>query len=126
LEKHGDGSWSAGARTPLEDLEQAMGQTLFSEEERDEVDTLGGLVFTIAGRIPTRGELLVHDLSGLEFEVLDVDPRFIKRLRIRSPLELSVEEQDDRDANVWKGVGWAEELLKDDMPTSPSDPKKSK
>lgn len=126
LEKHGDGSWTAGARTPLEDLEQAMGQTLFSDEERDEVDTLGGLVFTIAGRVPTRGELLMHDLSGLEFEILDADPRFVKRLRIRSPLALSVDEQDDRDANVWKGVGWAEELLKDDMPPSDSDQKKSK
>ncbi|HEY9163858.1 MAG TPA: hemolysin family protein [Magnetovibrio sp.] len=86
LEKHGDGSWTAGARTPLEDLETAYGRALFSEEEHDEVDTLGGLVFTIAGRVPTRGELLEHELSGLEFEVLDADPRHVKRLRIRSPL----------------------------------------
>lgn len=85
LEKRSDGSWIAGARTPLEDLEAAMGEALFSEDERDEVDTLGGLVFTIAGRVPTRGELLTHT-SGLEFEVLDADPRQIKRLRIRTPL----------------------------------------
>jgi len=113
LEKHGDGSWTAGARTPLEDLETAIHQTLFSDEERDEVDTLGGLVFTIAGRVPTRGELLVHKASGLEFEVLDADPRHIKRLRIRSPLAASIEEDDIRDANVWKGIDWAEDLLKD-------------
>lgn len=113
LEKRGDGSWIAGARTPLEDLETAFGLTLFSEDEHDEVDTLGGLVFTIAGRVPGRGELLTHELSGLEFEVLDADPRHIKRLRIRSPLGLNDTEQDDRDANVWDGVEWAEELLTD-------------
>lgn len=97
LEKHGDGSWTAGARTPLEDLEAAFGRELFSEEEHDEVDTLGGLVFTIAGRVPSRGELLVHDLSGLEFEVLDADPRHVKRLRIRSPLASSAAKTEPHD-----------------------------
>lgn len=125
LEKHGDGSWTVGARTPLEDLEEAMGRTLFSEEEHDEVDTLGGLAFTIAGRVPTRGELLSHEASGLEFEVLDADPRHIKRLRIRSPLarvvaggQVHAGQLDSPgahdDDNVWKGVDWAEDLLKDD------------
>lgn len=113
LEKHGDGSWTAGARTPLEDLELAMGRVLFNEEERDEVDTLGGLVFTIASRVPTRGELLRHETSGLEFEVLEADLRHIKRLRIRSPLASQGDEGDDRAANRAKGVDWAEELLKD-------------
>lgn len=77
-----DGTWDAGARTPLEDLEAAVGTKLFSEEEHDEVDTLGGLVFSIAGRVPTRGELLIHS-AGLELEVLDADPRRVKRLRVR-------------------------------------------
>jgi len=77
-----DGTWDAGARTPLEDLEAAIGAKLFSEEEHDEVDTLGGLVFSIAGRVPTRGELLIHS-TGLELEVLDADPRRVKRLRLR-------------------------------------------
>lgn len=125
LEKHGDGSWTVGARTPLEDLEEAMGKSLFSAEEHDEVDTLGGLVFTIAGRVPSRGELLAHPDSGLEFEVLDADPRHIKRLRIRSPLAgnvaASAAEQDARDANVWDGVEWAEELLKDEPPKPPKE-----
>ena len=83
LVRQGDGSWIAGARTPLEDLEAALGESVFSDDEHDEVDTLGGLVFTIAGRVPTRGELLRHASSGLEFEVLDADPRHIKRLRVR-------------------------------------------
>ncbi len=85
LQQCPDGSWEASARTPLEDMETALGTTLFSPQEHDEVDTLGGLVFTIAGRVPVRGELLIHDASGLEFEVLDADPRQIKRLRVRTP-----------------------------------------
>ena len=125
LEKHSDGSWTAGARTPLEDLETAMGRVLFSEEERDEVDTLGGLVFTIAGRVPVRGELLRHDLSGLEFEVLEVDLRHIKRLRIRSSAALQGDEADHRDANVWTDVDWAKKLLEDANPSNkPDTPKK--
>ncbi|MCR4377981.1 MAG: hemolysin family protein [Rhodospirillales bacterium] len=125
LEKHGDGSWTAGARTPLEDLETAMGRVLFSEEERDEVDTLGGLVFTIAGRVPVRGELLRHERSKLEFEVLEVDLRHIKRLRIHSSVALQGDEANHRDANVWKGVDWAERLLEDTDPLKkPATPKK--
>lgn len=84
LKKRADGTWDAGARTPLEDLEAVLGVEMFNEGERDEIDTLGGLVFSIAGRVPSRGELLTHH-SGLEFQILDVDPRRIKRLRVRVP-----------------------------------------
>jgi magnesium and cobalt transporter len=52
--------------------------------EQEEVDTLGGLVSSLAGRVPKRGEVIAHP-SGIEFEVLDADPRRIKRLRVRSP-----------------------------------------
>jgi len=88
MEKRVDGTWIAGARTPLEEMEAALGVKVFSEEEQDEIDTLGGLVFSIAGRVPSRGELLTH-ASGLEFEVLDVDPRRIKKLRVRVPDSMS-------------------------------------
>ena len=54
----------------------------FTDEEREEADTLGGLVARLAGRVPGRGELVKHP-SGLEFEVLDGDPRHVRRLRIR-------------------------------------------
>ena len=74
----------ADARTPISDLEKHLGLELASEEQEEEVDTLGGLVFALAGRIPARGELVQHP-SGIEFEVLDADPRRIKKLRIHLP-----------------------------------------
>jgi len=74
----------ADARTPISDLEKHLGLELASEEQEEEVDTLGGLVFAIAGRIPARGELVQHP-GGIEFEVLDADPRRIKKLRIHLP-----------------------------------------
>ena len=58
-----------------------MQRELVSEEQEEDIDTLGGLVFSIAGRIPARGELVRHP-SGIEFEVLEADPRRIKKLRI--------------------------------------------
>ena len=74
----------ADARTPIETLEQRFGIDLLSPEQEEDIDTIGGLVFALAGRIPTRGER-VHHPSGIEFEVLDADPRLIKKLRIHTP-----------------------------------------
>ncbi|MEL6289594.1 MAG: transporter associated domain-containing protein, partial [Pseudomonadota bacterium] len=54
---------------------------LLAPEDADEIDTLGGLVFTLVNRVPVRGEVVPHE-SGFEFEVLEADPRRIKRLRI--------------------------------------------
>lgn len=76
-----DGIIEADARTPIEEFEEVVGPML-TEEEREDVDTLGGLVFFVAGRVPSRGELIAHP-SGLEFEVVDADPRRIKWLRVR-------------------------------------------
>jgi CBS domain containing-hemolysin-like protein len=83
----------ADARTPISDLEQHLGLELASEEQEDDVDTLGGLVFAIAGRIPARGELVQHP-SGIEFEVLDADPRRIKKLRIHLPPAAETEQAE--------------------------------
>lgn len=77
-----DGSVEVSARTPIEDFENRFGSIL-SPEEREEFDTLGGLVFSIAGRVPLRGEIIRHP-TGLEFEVIEGDPRRIRRLRIRN------------------------------------------
>lgn len=74
----------ADARTPVEDLEQHLGIELVTEEQDEDIDTIGGVVFSIMGRIPARGELVKHP-SGIEFEVLDADPRRIKKLRIHLP-----------------------------------------
>ena len=73
----------ADARTPIEELEKHLDLQLVSAEQEEAIDTLGGLVFSIAGRIPARGELVRHP-SGIEFEVLDADPRRIKKLRIHT------------------------------------------
>lgn len=74
--------WDADARAEIAELETVVGCDIASDEEEDDVDTLGGLVFHVAGRVPERGEVIAHP-SGFEFEVLDSDPRRIKRLRIR-------------------------------------------
>ncbi len=86
-----DGTLEADARLDLEDFEEQVGE-LFTEEERTEIDTLGGLVFRIAGRVPSRGELILRE-GGPEFEVIDADPRRIRRLRIRG---VPVPEDDAR------------------------------
>src|SRR6266849_1038487 len=68
----------------IEDLlEEHQGTRLRPIGDQEEVDTLGGLVSSLAGRVPKRGEVIAHP-AGLEFEVLDADPRKIKRLRVRS------------------------------------------
>jgi magnesium and cobalt transporter len=81
-----DGALDINARLPVEEFEHRMGPVL-SEDERDaDIDTVGGLVFTLAGRVPTKGEVISHP-SGIEFRVLDVDPRRIRRLRVRRASE---------------------------------------
>ena len=76
--------WVADGRIPIEDLAEEIGERFQISDSVEEVDTLGGLLFTIAGRVPARGELISSDLvPGFEFEVTDADPRRIKRLRIR-------------------------------------------
>lgn len=80
------GCYVAQAKTPLDEFEAEIGQSLTSHEDIDdeEIETLGGLVFMLSGRVPARGEVVVHP-DGTEFEVMDADPRRIKRLRVRLP-----------------------------------------
>ena len=78
------GQWLAQARAPLEDVAAATGLDLAASDEGDEVDTLGGLIFMLTGRVPVRGEVIPHD-SGAEFEIVDADARRIKRVRLRLP-----------------------------------------
>jgi CBS domain containing-hemolysin-like protein len=77
-----DGVWEADARIELEELQSAVDPRLTAED--DEVDTLGGLVFLMAGRIPANGECVQHP-SGWTFESIDSDPRKIIRVRLHAP-----------------------------------------
>jgi magnesium and cobalt transporter len=76
-----DGALDADARVEVEDLEARLGLQLLEPERREDVDTLGGLIFTLLDRVPARGEVVRHP-AGIEFEVVDADPRRVKRLRI--------------------------------------------
>tara|TARA_R110000868_G_scaffold35321_1_gene126768 strand:- start:2333 stop:3379 length:1047 start_codon:yes stop_codon:yes gene_type:complete len=81
LAPRADGTIDADARAPIEELEELLGLKLVDEDSEDDVETLGGLVFSLVGRVPVRGELIKHP-QGLEFEVRDADPRRIKKLRV--------------------------------------------
>jgi CBS domain containing-hemolysin-like protein len=82
LSRLDEGVWEADARIELEDLAEAVDARLVWEE--DEVDTLGGLVFLLAGHIPARGESVLHP-SGWRLETIDSDPRKILRVRLHAP-----------------------------------------
>ena len=82
LTEHSDGSIEADARVDVEDLEKHLALELLERDRREDVDTLGGLIFTLVDRVPARGEIVRHQ-SGVEFEVLDADPRRVKRVLIR-------------------------------------------
>lgn len=82
--ERGEGVYELDARTPIEDFEERLGEVLTPEERGADIDTVGGLVFTLAERVPARGEIFSHP-SGLEFRVLEADARRIRRLRVRRP-----------------------------------------
>jgi CBS domain containing-hemolysin-like protein len=71
----------ASARAPISELETRLGVTLADADVAEEVDTIGGLVATMAGRVPVRGELIPHP-AGLEFQVLEADPRRVRKVRV--------------------------------------------
>jgi len=92
-----DGSVIADARTTIEEFEEKVGPVLSEEEREEDIDTLGGLLFTLAGRVPDRGELVEHPPSGITFEVLEADPRRVKRVRVRNvALRPATASADDR------------------------------
>ena len=81
-----DGHWRAQARLPLSEMESALNISLANVEGYDDMDTLGGLVFAAAGRVPERGEMIAHDMGdgrALEFIIHDGDARRIKQLDVR-------------------------------------------
>lgn len=81
-----DGSIVADARYDIDDFQEKYG-TILNEEDSEDVDTLGGMIFAMIGRIPARGEIIAHE-SGITFEILDADPRRVNRVLIRNlPLQ---------------------------------------
>lgn len=89
----GNGTIIADARVYLEDFEEQHGR-IFTEEELEECDTIGGLLCHIAGHVPARGEIIKHD-TGMVFEVQDADPRRVNLVKIRNipePASLTSEE----------------------------------
>ncbi|QYE35565.1 MULTISPECIES: hemolysin family protein [Sphingosinicellaceae] len=85
LQAIGDDMYEADARLELSELEETTGHVFAAEEIGGEVDTLGGMVFMLAGRVPAVGEMIDHP-SGWRFEVIDGDPRMVRRLRLYPPV----------------------------------------
>ncbi|HYL31884.1 MAG TPA: hemolysin family protein [Stellaceae bacterium] len=77
-----DGTLIADARAPLSELAARVNVPLLPPDRAEGIDTLGGLVFALAGRVPGRGEVIQHP-AGFSLEVLEADPRRVKRLRIK-------------------------------------------
>lgn len=86
-----DGSIIADGRSTFEELDELIGHELNLIDEDEDIDTLSGLVAFLAGRVPTRGELIYHP-KGLEFEILDADPRRVKRICISNISSLTPKE----------------------------------
>ncbi len=82
--QEGPGCYTADARAPLEAFEAEIGIRLCEGLTDEEVETLGGLVFVLSGRVPARGEIITHP-SGVEFQIVEAEPRRIRRLRVRLP-----------------------------------------
>ncbi|MBB4101598.1 hemolysin family protein [Allorhizobium borbori] len=90
-----DDTFVADARAELEEIAEAFGPDFDVREQVEDIDTLGGLIFSALGRIPARGEV-VEAIPGFEFHILDADPRRIKRVRIVRKKTAAVRRQHHR------------------------------
>jgi CBS domain containing-hemolysin-like protein len=77
-----DGAFVIDARASLEDAAKAVGIELAGDDLAEEIDTIGGLVASIAGRVPMRGEIVADPTRAIEYEVLEADPRRVKRIKL--------------------------------------------
>ena len=92
------GCYLVQSRTPLDAFQEEVGLNLTEGLDDEEIDTMGGLVFVLTGRVPARGEVVPHP-GGVQFEVVDADPRRIKRLRVRLPEGSTGKVHRNRDAD---------------------------
>lgn len=86
IHETGNGSYVADARVPINDVEMLLSVPLLSDDDEEAADTLGGLIFAMLGRVPSRGEIVRHP-SGIEFEITESDPRRLKKIRIQVPVK---------------------------------------
>jgi magnesium and cobalt transporter len=91
-----DGALDINALLPVEQFEARLGPVLSEDERAADIETVGGLVFNLAGRVPTKGEIIPHP-SGIEFLVLEADARRIRRLRARRTVTPEAEEAEAKD-----------------------------
>jgi magnesium and cobalt transporter len=96
LVERADGALDLNARLPVEEFEAKLGPVLSKDERDADIETVGGLVFNLAGRVPTKGEIVPHP-SGIEFLVLEADARRIRRLRARRTMTPEAEEAAAKD-----------------------------
>lgn len=96
LVERADGALDLNALLPVEDFEAKIGNVLSDDERAADIETVGGLVFNLAGRVPTKGEIIAHP-SGVEFLVLEADARRIRRLRARKTVTPAAEENAAKD-----------------------------
>lgn len=109
--KEAENRWSADARTPLGDVCEALNISVDIDSDDDDVDTIGGLLFTELGRVPVRGEV-VRALGKFDFEIIDADPRRIRKVRIVASKPTSKRRRkrstDNLDANDASSTGKSE------------------
>ena len=84
-EQEKQGVYLVQARASLEEFEKETGVKLPLPDDEDDIDTVGGLIFTLTSRVPSKGEVIKSE-DGFEFEIVDADPRSIKKVRIRQVL----------------------------------------
>jgi len=89
----GSGIYEADARLSVEELEETLKNDLLSDDWDENIDTVGGLVFALEGRVPEIGEVIEHPL-GYRFEIIDASPRAIKKVRIHLPRRQETEQQE--------------------------------
>ena len=102
---NGDGTATAEARVEVDTLEEITG-SLLDDMDGDEIDTIGGLVVSLAGRVPVRGEIIRHPL-GLEFEILESHPRHVSLIRVcgLDKFGAKAPEHEERGDPLHDGVG---------------------
>ena len=86
-------SFIVDARAELEELENLVHLDFLDEDEEEDVDTVGGFVAYFIGRLPVRGEIVTHEETGTQFEILEADPRRLKKLRVIVPEPSETEDE---------------------------------